>query len=246
MADSFPLYVPPKANRLHQSESLLRRFAQMARWGESSSLLELFGSSGSISLAQGIACRLTIVEPDVTALGELKSQVAKIKVGDKVVFRNEAVRPGAFGAEAFDGIFSFGRVLGTPAQVARAWRPHLAFNGRLGMTAVVKIGRHNNEPLLAKWKERLGSPVLSPRETLAAVEQEGFEPELIETPGEQELEEYYQSVEALLGDSGGPGVDGLKDEIAWHRSGQTGITLAFLVARRREPNEKPPLSRDGG
>ena len=35
MADPFPLYVPSEARRLFQSESLLRRFAQMARWDDS-------------------------------------------------------------------------------------------------------------------------------------------------------------------------------------------------------------------
>ena len=34
MADPFPLYLPPETRRLFQSESLLRRFAQMAHWND--------------------------------------------------------------------------------------------------------------------------------------------------------------------------------------------------------------------
>ena len=31
-----------------------------------------------------------------------------------------------------------------------------------------------------------------------------------------------------------------------NRTGKTGVTIGFIVARRKEPGEKPPPSRDGG
>ena len=119
----------------------------------------------------------------------------------------------------------------------------------LGITAIVKVGRVNNEPVLAAWKERLGEGLLNPRQTLMSVEAEGYEPELIETLGDNELDEYYRELETILGktqDNNAMGALALRSEIALHRTGKTGVTIAFIVARRKEPGEKPPPSRDGG
>ncbi|MGV3622958.1 MAG: SAM-dependent methyltransferase, partial [Archangium sp.] len=81
------------------------------------------------------------------------------------------------------------------------------------------------------------------------IEREGFEPELIETLGESEMDDFYKEVEAALAkslDTDAAGQQALRDEITLHRSGKTGVTLGFIVARRKEPGEKPPPSRDGG
>jgi hypothetical protein len=254
MADPFPLYLPPETRRLFQSESLLRRFAQMAHWNDGSSLLELHGSLGALAIAKALSCHLTIVEPNERLAEAIKERAKVVGVADKVAVHHGTVQQGAVGSikfadKAFDGIFSFGRVIGVPAQVAKQWRPSLAIGGRLGITAIVKVGRTNNEPVLAAWKERLGVGLLNPRETLMSVEAEGYEPELIETLGDTELDEYYRELETLLGktqDNNAMGALALRSEIALHRTGKTGVTIAFIVARRKEPGEKPPPSRDGG
>ena len=249
MADPFPLYVPPETRRLFQSESLLRRFAQMAHWNDGASLLELHGSLGALAIAKALSCHLTIVEPDQRLADAIKERARVVGVGEKVAVQQGAVGALKFAERAFDGIFSFGRVIGLPAQVARQWRPYLAVGGRLGFTAMVRVGRQPNEPVLASWKARLGAPLLTPRETLMSIEVEGYEPELIETLGDVELDEYYREVETVLAktaDTNAAGAQALKDEIALHRTGKTGVTIAFIVARRKEPGEKPPPSRDGG
>lgn len=249
MADPFPLYVPPETRRLFQSESLLRRFAQMAHWNDGASLLELHGSLGALAIAKALSCHLTIVEPEQRLADAIKERARVVGVGDKVAVQHGAVGSIKFAERAFDGVFSFGRVIGVPAQVAKQWRPSLAIGGRLGLTAVVKVGRIANEPVLAAWKERLGVALLSPRETLMTIEAEGYEPELIETLSDQELDEYYREVETVLGktsDTNASGALALRGEIALHRTGKTGVTLGFIVARRKEPGEKPPPSRDGG
>ncbi len=249
MADPFPLYVPPETRRLFQSESLLRRFAQMAHWNDGASLLELHGSLGALAIAKALSCHLTIIEPDQRLADAIKERARVVGCGEKVAVQHGAVGSIKFAERAFDGIFSFGRVIGNPAQVAKTWRPSLAVGGRLGLTAVVKVGRLANEPVLAAWKERLGSPLQSPRETLMSIEAEGYEPELIETLSEGELDEYYRELEALLGKTGDTNAAGalaLRGEIALHRTGKTGVSIGFIVARRKEPGEKPPPSRDGG
>ena len=101
------------------------------------------------------------------------------------------------------------------------------------------------------WEQRLGSPLLLPRDVLLAVEREGYEPDLIETVGETELDEFYETLAKLLqrdGAAEGPGPSALKAELALHQAqgGHTGVTLAYVLARRKEPGEKPPLSRDSG
>lgn len=249
MADPFPLYVPPEARRLFQSESLLRRFAQAAHWSDGSSLLELHGSLGALAIAKALSCHLTIVEPDLRLADAIKERARVVGVGDKVAVQHGPVGGLKFADRAFDGIFSFGRVIGVPAQVAKQWRPSLALGGRLGLTAMVRVGRQANEKALEAWKARLGVAPISPRETLMAIEAEGFEPELIETLGETELDEYYRELELVLtksSDTNAAGQQALKEEIALHRSGKTGVTIGFIVARRKEPGEKPPPSRDGG
>lgn len=249
MADPFPLYVPPEARRLFQSESLLRRFAQAGHWSEGSSLLELHGSLGALAITRALGCHLTVIEPEQRLAEALKERARVVGVGEKVGVQQGAIDSIKFAERAFDGIFCFGRVIGLPAAVAKHWRPFLAQDGRLGVTAMVRVGRVANDTVLAAWKDRLGAPVLSPRETLMAIEAEGFEPELIETLGDAELDEYYRELETVLGrtaDKNEAGAAALRAEIALHRTGKTGVTIGFIVARRKEPGEKPPPSRDGG
>jgi hypothetical protein len=251
MSDPFPLYLPPEARRLFQSESLLRRFAQMAHWGDGSSLLELHGSLGALAIAKALGCHLTVVEPDARLAEALKERAKVVGVSDKVAVQHGAVGSIQFAERAFDGVFSFGRVIGVPAHVAKTWRPMIAVSGRLGLTAMVRVGRNPNQGALDAWKERLGAPLLNPRETLMRVETEGFEPELIESLGDAELDEYYRELDTVLGrtaDKNEEGATALKAELALHKQygSKSGVTIAFLVARRKEPGEKPPPSRDGG
>lgn len=251
MADPFPLYFPPDARRLFQTESLLRRFAQMAHWEKGSELLELFGSLAGLALTKALDCRLTVVEPEDRTLTMLRERAKAAGIATHVTFSPGPLAPLSFPQGTFDGIFSFGRVVGLPRALAKAWRPLLAEKGRIGFTAVVKVSRNPSDKALEYWKNRLGAPLLLPRETLLAVEEEGFEPEMVETVGEAELDEYYKELEAALGkvsNAAEPGPSALRAEIDQHRAlnGKTGVTLAFVVARRKEPGEKPPLSRDSG
>jgi hypothetical protein len=249
MADPFPLYVPPEARRLFQSESLLRRFAQTASWNDGASLLELHGSLGALAIAKALSCHLTIVEPEQRLADAIRDRARSVGVGDKVAVQLGAVGSIRFAERAFDGVMCFGRVIGLPGAVARQWRPSIAVGGRLGFSVMVKVGRRPNEKALEAWRSRLGAPLLSPRETLMVIEAEGYEPELIETLSEAELDEYYRELEAVVGrtsDGNTAGHQALKDEIALHRTGGTGVSQSFVVARRKEPGEKPPPSRDAG
>jgi hypothetical protein len=249
MAESFPLYLPAEARRLFQTESLLRRFAQMAHWHPGSRLLELHGSLGGLALARALNCTLTVIEPEQRIAEGLKERARLAGLLDKVTFLNQPVASLTFPEQSFDGIFSLGRVVGPLAQSAQALRPLLAPKGRIGLTWLVRVSRHPSQASLDAWQKRLGLGLELPRENLMALEREGYEPELIESVGDTELDDYYREVEiSMLKAPESPGVLALREEIAVHKAqaGKSGVTWAFVVARRKEPGEKPPVSRDGG
>lgn len=249
MADLFPLYLPPDAPRLFQTESLLRRLAQTAMWDQDSKLLELYGSLGGLALSRALGCRVTVVEPDAKVLEGLEERARVAGVAEKVTFVHGDVLTAEVPNE-LNGIFTCSRVLGLPGQLAKVFRPHLAERGRLGFLCVIKVGRSPSAEAVAGWEKRLESPLLLPKEALLEVEREGFEPDLMETVGESELDEFYQALDGLMKKPDaetGPGPDQLKAELAFHQAqGSSGVTVAFVLARRKEPGEKPPLSRESG
>jgi hypothetical protein len=141
--------------------------------------------------------------------------------------------------------------MGPVGAEAKRLRPLLAENGRLGLTAVVKVGRHPSAEAVEAWERRLEVPVLMPREALLALEAEGFEPELVETADAPELEEHYTSLEAALAKVEAPDAEGptaARAELELYRrlGPGGGVTFAFVVGRRKEPGEAPPMSRDSG
>lgn len=250
MVDPFPLYLPPEARRLFQTESLLRRFAQAAHWDKDSELLELHGSLGGLALTKALGCRLTVVEPDAKVAESLKERAKVAGILDKVTFLDQGLAGLEVDEGAFDGVFSLGKVVGPLAALAGELRRFIAPRGRLGLTWVVKVGRTPPKEPLDYWAARLGQPLLMPREALIAVETKGYEPEMIETVSDGELDDYYKELEALLarGTHDGAGVKALREEMAVHRaqSSHSGVALAVVIARRKEPGEKPPPSRDAG
>jgi len=251
MSSPFPLYHPPDARRLFLSDSLLRRVAQLANWDSKAKLVELFGSLNGLSLAKSLDCDLTVVEPFGKSLESLKERARLAGVDGQVTFAPGEPTALALPAKKASGIFSLGRVTGLPGAEAKRLRPLLAERGRLGLTVVVKVSRHPNEKALKAWEARLGAPLPMPREALLAIEAEGFEPELVESAGDAELDEYYAGLEAALAKVEQPDADGPKaarDELALYRelNGKTGVSFAFVLGRRKEPGEKPPMSRDNG
>lgn len=249
MADLFPLFLPPEARRLFQTESLLRRFANNAHWNGQAKLLEFHGSLGGLALCKALDCTLTVVEPEMRVIEALRERAKVANMLDKVTFLNQHTDGSSFGVGSFDGIFSFGRVIGPVAEVAKTWRTWLAPKGRCAITGVVKVGRTPNEQVLAAWQKRLGEPLALPRDALLSVEAHGFEPEMVESAGETELDDFYRELENVLNKTQETtGHQTLRDEIELHRSvaGKTGVTYATMVFRRKEPDEKPPMSRDGG
>lgn len=250
MADPFPLFLPSDARRLFQTESLLRRFAQAAHWSHTSKLLEVHGSLGGLALTKALNCTLTVAEPEQPMLDALKERARIAGISDRVTFLHKRFDELAFPAASFDGIFALGRVVGPLDVSAAKVRPWLVERGRLGLTWIVKVGLAPSQPSLDYWATRLGQPLAVPRDALISVEKVGFEPELLETMGELELDEYYRELELLNGKlpADHAGAKALREELTLHRAqnGKSGVTWAAVIVRRKEPGEKPPASRDAG
>ena len=249
MADAFPFWYPPDARRLFTADGLLRRIARTAHWTNTSKILELCGSQASLTLARTEGCAVTVADEDQKALDGLKERIATHALGNSVTLKQTSFASLPFQDAEFDGIVVLGRILMPLAAGVARLRKHIAPKGRLVITYPVKVGRYPAEPALKFWESRLGEPLTLPREALLKVEKAGYEPETIETVGESELDDYYRELEKSLANPADPaGAGKLAEEINIHRQagGKTGVSYAVIVARRKEPGEKPPASRDGG
>lgn len=249
MSAVFPLWYPPDARRLFTAEGTLRRLARTAHWTNASKLLELSASSAAVTLAQGVGCQVVAADEDQKVLDALSQRIGTHGLTNLVGVKQVSYQNLPFADAEFDGIVALGRVLMPLGTAGQKLRKLLAPKGRLVFTYPVKVGRYPAENALKYWEARLGEPLNLPREALLKIEALGFEPETIETVGESELDDFYREVEkSLAGAADAEGAKKLTEEIALHRQngGKTGVSYAVLVARRKEPGEKPPASRDGG
>lgn len=251
MADAFPTYLPPDARRLFSSADTVQRIARTAHWAQGVRVLELAASGASGLFVTQLRAQVTAVDADARVLDSVKERLKAAGLQDQVALKQVSWGALPFGDAEFDGIVALGRVIAPLEQAAAALRRHLAPKGRFALTCPVKVGRNPASAALDFWQGRLGVPLQLPREALISVEKHGFEPETIETVGESELDEYYSELETVLDHQpaeAAASVKALREEIAMHRSfgGRTGVSLALVVARRKEPGERPPASRDGG
>jgi SAM-dependent methyltransferase len=250
-AEPFPLYIPGDARRAFSSEDATRRFARVAQLERGAHVLVLgCGSDAApvLTLAKDLDCTVVAADADEAALAVLREKLAPHGLGDKVEL--ERVDPLAlhFPPGAFEAILIPGRVLYPLSAALRSLRSLLAVQGRLGLVYPARVGRQAPPAVLGFWQNRLGAPLLMPRELLQSMESSGFEPESAETLTDVELEALYRDFEARLEGVPPAQADVLREEIALHRQqgGRLVATYAFLIGRRKEPGERPPASRDRG
>ena len=251
MVDAFPIYLPPDARRLFSSEATLVRIARTAHWAPAPRVLELAASPASGLLSTTLKAVVTAVDSDPRALDALKDRLKAAGILDKVALKQIAWASLPFAEHEFDGIVALGRLIAPLETLAAGLRRYLAPKGRLALTWPVKVGRIPVQSAVDFWQARLGQPLQLPRDALMGLERQGYEPETVETVGEAELDEYYAELEVVLDrqpPENAPLFKATREEIAMHRShgGRTGVTIALVVARRKEPGERPPASRDGG
>lgn len=240
---AFPIPHPTAAPRAFTQRGLLRRLAHTAQWSSASRLLELSPSQGSLELARELGCSVMAVDPDAAALEEHAQRFDAQHLGDRLNTHASGFTALGFPDASFDGVLVLGRLLLPLDEGVSGWRRLLAPRGRLVMTWPVRVGRAPNAEALAMWEARVGQPLKTPRDLLIAVERLGYEPETLETLGEAEVDAYYGALAATAAQDAG-----FASEVELHRAHghRSGAVLAVLVARRKEPGERPPLSRDSG
>lgn len=247
-AEAFPLYYPPNARRAFESDDIIRRFANVATLTSGSRVLEVLAGRGSASvlLAKELGCEILALEADDAGVTALVERVRTLSLQDRITVKKmDPTRPDLPAGE-FDAVVVQGRVVGQLESVAHAYRPLLSTNGRLMMTYPAKVGRFPQRHALEFWEKRLGEAPRYPREVLMAIESCGFEPEAVETLDDGALAELYRGLEQKI--DGNAAAAALREEVDLFRgaSNKASVSYAFAVARRKEPGEKPPASRDRG
>lgn len=250
-AEHFPLFYPPETRRHLARPQLVRRVARIAGWGEGSRLLDLGAGTASLYLARELGCSVVVVDSGAGASEPPKERPKPEEHRGRVELRQIPLEKLPFGEGEFEGILALGAVPMPLAQAISTLKGHLAGHGRLALSYPVKVGQSPLKVAVEFWEQKLGEPLLTPRELAQALEREGFEPEAVECLDDAALDDFYREVEPLLeklpAELGGK-ARLLREEIELHRSqgGRGSTTLAMAVARKRVSGEKPPPARSGG
>jgi hypothetical protein len=120
----------------------------------------------------------------------------------------------------------------SPANTAR---PLLRTEGRVAFVRPVRLPLRAPANQVEAWERHWGLSLKTPQQWLGDLAPAGYEPELAETLGVEELDALYASVP-----------EALTEEAALYRGGAAAISFALVVGRRREPDERPRPSRDRG
>ncbi|MGQ0504848.1 MAG: SAM-dependent methyltransferase [Myxococcaceae bacterium] len=246
MGATFPLFFPADARRVFGTEESVRRIARVADWGSGARILELGCGSlpSTLVLAKELGCHVTAVDDDQAGLDKAMERAKSHGLGDRLETRKVDFKSLSFTEGQFDGIVATGSILMPLSEAVKTLRPYLAPRGRIALTYPVRVGRYPAGIVLEHWEKRLGEPLVLPRDCLQTVEKGGFEPESAETLSNIEIDDYYRLLEphVAIDEPAKP----LRDEMDLHRTagGRGSFSYALVVGRRKEPGEKPPISRN--
>lgn len=244
----FPLYYPGDARPELTGESPLRRLGKQLLLTPDSRVLALGTGDGSVPtvLVREFGCRIEAAELSEEDAERTRQVVKTAAQEDRISVRVVDLKALSLPEAAYDAVWVDARApfpLETAVQVVR---PLLASKGRLCLTYPVRVGRHTQPALLKHWEQTLGEPLRLPRECLQVLERSGFEPQIVETLEDPALDHFYRRIEQDLEK---PSSDArharVREEVALFRAqgGRSTTSFAVMVARRKEPGEKPPPSR---
>jgi len=237
-----------EGRRLPGTPETLRRLIRALDVQPGERVLLIGGGGGTAFplLANEARAKVTALEwePGFVAACEARARDASL-AGKVVVHQGDltAVQGQSFESVLLDALPPHGELSAFAGQV----RELLVANGRLGMTLPAAIGLNTAPEVAAFWAEELGMPLARPVALLSLLERAGFEPQWAEALADEVLTEHYR----LLGDALGTAEAKLADRARaaiehFKGAGRTGSSYAMLVARRREPGEKPPPARTAG
>lgn len=239
-----PPHRTPDAERPFAREDVFQRVGRMAELQRNSRVLEVGAThpSFAMSLAVQLGCEAVAL---LASSHEEKGFLQAVKaagLAGRVSTRKGELPEAGFKNGEFNAVMLPARRHGTLESIVEGTRPLLAKRGRLGLCYPVKVGIKDSGPQLLHWEKALGEKLLLPRDVLGKLMALGFEPEWVETLSDLELDQLYAP---WAGQSLDPA---RQAELELHKahSGRSGVSFAWVVARRREAGEKPPKSRDRG
>lgn len=233
-------------------EALLR-LANTCGWVQGQAAWVLGAGPGHLGLAlelAGLGLSVTVADTDEARLERFKAAAGTSRAqGDLGLHRLEK-GPTGLPEGAADALFVDARFLHPLEQLSAQLRPALRRNGHLVAVCTSRVGRAPSPAALGEhWERRTGSALRPPRELLQRLERTGYEPQSAESLGDEDMEAAYALLEAALPLLDAPARAPFEDELkTWHAAGEGTAAVAFsvLVARRKEPGEKPPAVRTAG
>lgn len=184
------------------------------------------GSTAATLAKAGL--NVTLVEPDEPAL-EQALQGVRTEVTALRADRPPAALAGRFALVLLHARDALGDDVATVA------REFLAPEGRVVFVRPVRVLLRPPPGLVERWERHWGLTLRTPQQLLASLPAAGYEPDLAETLGIDEMDALYVAAP-----------DAMAEETALYRSGGAAISFAMVTGRRREPDEKPRPSRDRG
>ncbi|HZA13395.1 MAG TPA: methyltransferase domain-containing protein [Myxococcaceae bacterium] len=230
------------------TEAMLRRIGKHCGLGSRTRVLTIGfdGGAAPAFLAREFAAKVVAADADDDAVTRQRNALRAHGAEDRVSARRVDYERLPVVEHEFEAIVLEALAMRLDV-AARALRRHLALDGRLCLTHPVRVGRFPNPAMIRLWEQKIGEPLRLPSECLQAMEREGYEPQTAEVLDDSALEAYYRQLEHAHGANGEPGPSPeIQEEVALFRSqgGRAGASFAMLVARRREPGEKPPVAHN--
>lgn len=246
---SFPPALLVEGRRLPGTAETFKRLVRALDVQPGERVLLVGAGEGAVlkALAREAGAQVTALEWDAKLVAACEARVRDESLSGRVTVRQGD--PLTLPAQSFEVVlFETLPPAGELTPYASKVRDLLATNGRLGMTLPVAVGLATPAAVGSHWTAQLGRPLVRPAALLGQLERAGFEPQWAETFSDDVMAEYYRRLEDALGSADKALADASRAAIELFRSGpgRAGASYAMLVARRREPGEKPPPARTAG
>lgn len=240
--------MPDPARRPFADSHLAQRLVQVAQLPADARVLGLGGGSNSLAWTLALDYRIEalIAVPDEAARELEQERIREAGVEDRVEARAVDISKLAFRDGEFHLAIAESQLWLPPEKLLPLLRRHLVpSEGRLAFTWPVRVGR-GVPPGGDAWAACAGTPLLLPRELLALMSTQGFEPEDALTLDRDQLEAIYRDWADLPEDAPGDPVFRQEALRQLADAKQLTTTWGLMVGRRQEPGERPYQTHDRG